>query len=90
MAIGGGVASGKFGFASGVIGTLIGANQASRLFTNPRFVEWLASNIDKPVSRASGVIGALSTIAKDEGDEDMAALAEDLKQEMVRREVEGR
>lgn len=90
MAIGGGVASGKFGFASGVIGTLIGANQGARLFTNPRFVEWLASNIDKPVSRASGMIGALSTIAKDDGDEDMAALAEDLKQEMVRREVEGR
>lgn len=90
MAIGGGVASGKFGFASGVIGTLIGANQAARLFTNPRFVEWLASNVDKPVSRASGVIGALSTIAKDEGDEDMAAFAEDLKKEMVKRDVEGR
>ena len=36
------------------------------------------------------MIGALSTIAKDEGDEDMAAFAEDLKREMVKRDVEGR
>jgi hypothetical protein len=90
MAIGGGVASGKFGFASGVIGTLIGANQAAKLYTNPRFVEWLASNIDKPISRASGLIGSLSTIASDTDDPDMAAFAEELKQEMVRRDVEGR
>jgi hypothetical protein len=90
MAVGGGVAAGKFGFASGVIGTLVGARQAARLYTNPKFVEWLAGNIDKPISRASGVIGALSTIASDEDDPDMAAFAEELKQEMVRRDVEGR
>lgn len=90
MAVAGGAMSGKFGFASGVIGTLIGANQAARLYTNPRFVEWLASNIDKPVSSASGIIGSLSTIASDTDDPDMAAFAEELKQEMVRRDVEGR
>jgi len=90
MAVGGGVAAGKFGFASGVIGTLVGARQAARLYTNPKFVEWLAGNIDKPISRASGVIGALSTIASDTDDPDMAAFAEELKQEMVRRDVEGR
>lgn len=77
--VGGSLAAGKFGFAAGILEVLLGANQGARLFTNPKYVRWLASNIEKPVSSAGASLATLSSIAQDENDPDMAAFVEEVK-----------
>lgn len=77
--VGGSIAAGKFGFAAGMLEVLLGANQAARLFTNPKYVRWLSSNIEKPVSSAGAALATLSNIAERENDPDIREFVDEVK-----------
>jgi len=83
----GSLASGKFGFAQGVIGTMVGANQAARLFTNPEFVNWLAKNSNKPVSNTSAALANLYQIYKSNQDPDIKEIHDALRNQAVEQEI---
>jgi hypothetical protein len=83
----GSVFSGKFGFAQGVLGTLAGANQAARLFTNPEFVNWLATNANKPVSNTSAAIATLNKIYEANQDPDIKEVHDALRNQAVEQEI---
>ena len=83
----GSLASGKFGFAQGVIGTMIGANQAARLFTNPEFVSWLATNANKPISNTSAAIATLNKIYEANQDPDIKEIHDALRDKAVEQEI---
>jgi hypothetical protein len=79
--------SGKFGFAQGVLGTMLGANQAARLFTNPEFVNWLATNANKPVSNTSAAIATLNKIYEANKDPDIKEIHDALRDKEVEQEI---
>ena len=83
----GSVFSGKFGFAQGVLGTMFGANQAARLFTNPEFVSWLATNANKPVSNTSAAIATLNKIYEASQDPDIKEIHDALRNQAVEQEI---
>jgi hypothetical protein len=83
----GSVFSGKFGFAQGVLGTMFGANQAARLFTNPEFVNWLATNSVKPVSNTSAAIATLNKIYEANQDPDITEILDALRNQAVEQEI---
>jgi len=83
----GSLASGKFGFAQGVLGTMFGANQAARLFTNPEFVNWLATNSVKPVSNTSAAIATLNKIYEANQDPDIKEIYDALRNQAVEQEI---
>jgi hypothetical protein len=83
----GSLAAGKFGFLSGIIGTLIGANQAARLYTNPQFVSWLASNKNTPISGTSAALATLMKIYDKSGDEDIKELHDAVRDHAIEQEI---
>lgn len=83
----GSLAAGKFGFLSGIIGTLIGANQAARLYTNPQFVSWLASNKNTPISGTSAALATLNKIYDKTGDEDIKELHDAVRDHAIEQEI---
>lgn len=83
----GSVFSGKFGFAQGVLGTLAGANQAARLFTNPEFVNWLATNANKPISNTSAAIATLNKIYEANQDPDIKEVHDAIRNQAVEQEI---
>jgi len=83
----GSVFAGKFGFAQGVIGLMIQANQAARLFTNPDFVRWLATNSNKPISSMSGAIATLNSIYEKSQDPDIKEIHDALRNSAVEQEI---
>lgn len=83
----GSLAAGKFGFLSGIIGTLIGANQAARLYTNPQFVSWLATNKNTPISGTSAALATLNKIYDKTGDEDIKELHDAVRDHAIEQEI---
>jgi hypothetical protein len=83
----GSIFAGKFGFAQGVIGLMIQANQAARLFTNPDFVNWLATNSVKPVSNTSAAIATLNKIYEANQDPDIKEIHDALRNSAVEQEI---
>lgn len=83
----GSLAAGKFGFLSGIIGTLIGANQAARLYTNPQFVNWLATNKNTPISGTSAALATLNKIYDKTGDEDIKELHDAVRDHAIEQEI---
>ena len=79
--------AGKLGFAQGVIGLMIQANQAARLFTNPEFVNWLAKNSVKPVSNTSAAIATLNKIYKSNQDPDIKEIHDALRDKAIEQEI---
>ena len=79
--------AGKLGFAQGVIGLMIQANQAARLFTNPEFVSWLATNANKPVSNTSAAIATLNKIYEANQDPDIKEIHDALRNQAVEQEI---
>jgi hypothetical protein len=79
--------AGKLGFAQGVIGLMIQANQAARLFTNPEFVNWLAKNSVKPVSNTSAAIATLNKIYKSNQDPDIKEVHDALRDKAIEQEI---
>jgi len=79
--------AGKFGFLSGIIGTLIGANQAARLYTNPEFVHWLATNKNTPISGTSAALATLSKIYDKTGDDDIKELHDAVRDHAIEQEI---
>ncbi len=79
--------AGKFGFAQGVIGLMIQANQAARLFTNPEFVNWLATNSVKPVSNTAAAIATLNKIYEANQDPDIKEIHDALRNSAVEQEI---
>lgn len=59
-----------------------GSNVAARLMVNPRFVNWLARSTDLPASAIPQAVASLRAIAKAENDQDMAALADQMSQQV--------
>jgi len=80
----GSIFAGKFGFAQGVIGLMIQANQAARLFTNPEFVNWLATNSVKPVSNTSAAIATLNKIYEANQDPDIKEIHDALRNSFLK------
>jgi hypothetical protein len=72
--------AGKFGFAKGILGVLGTSYLGSKLFTSPRYVEWLAKNIDVSPNAIPTAVASLQEIARDEDNPELDAFAE-----MVRR-----
>lgn len=56
------------------------ANLLARSLTNPRIVQWLARNTDRPVGELPAQINVLKRIADNTGDPEVAELAEALSQ----------
>lgn len=83
----GSLAAGKFGFLSGIIGTLIGANQAARLYTNPQFVSWLATNKNTPISGTSAALATLNKIYEKTGDDDIKELHDAVRNHAIEQEI---
>ena len=83
----GSIFAGKFGFAQGVIGLMIQANQAARLFTNPEFVNWLATNSVKPVSNTSAAIATLNKIYEANQDPDIKEIHDAIRNQAVEQEI---
>lgn len=77
----GSIAAGKFGFATGIVSTIALSSRASKLFTNPTFVNWLAKNIEIPTQGIPAAINNLNQLALDNEDSDMAQFAEELKKQ---------
>lgn len=75
--LGAGVITGSFLPFAGTVTLGVGANALARLMTNPKFVNWLAAATEMPISSAAQQAVVLSLIA--DGDEDMMALSEALK-----------
>lgn len=72
--------TGHLGIAAGGAATVAGANGAARLMTNPRFVGWLAKQTELPKGAFLGQVGNLATMAKRNNDDELAEVAEALKQ----------
>jgi len=74
------VLTGQLQFAAGIAGGVTGANLTARLFTNPRFVRWLAQSTKHPRAMAPSMINTLAQEARKTGDEDLAEAAALLQQ----------
>lgn len=74
--IAGSFAAGKYGFAAGMLGLLAVSHIGAKLFTNPRYVEWLARNIDIQPNAVPSAIASLQEVSREYEDEDLAAAAE--------------
>ncbi|NDE91617.1 MAG: hypothetical protein EB059_10895, partial [Alphaproteobacteria bacterium] len=83
--VAGSIAAGKYGFATGILSAGLLSNLGSRLFTSPRYVEWLAKNIDAPPNAVPGAIASLVSIAENTDDKDLADIAKKLKDEEIAR-----
>ena len=68
--------AGKFGFAAGLLSLLAVSHIGSKLFTNPRYVEWLAKNIDTQPNAIPSAIASLQEVAREVDDPDLEAVAE--------------
>ena len=86
-AAGGALAAGKFSFATGILGTVAAGSGLSRLFTNQKFVNWLAKNIDIPSGNYAASAGALESIAKEDDDDQMLEIARMVKNNAIRQEI---
>ena len=75
----GSLAAGKFGFATGMLGVLLQADQAARLMTSPKYVNWLASNINTPISSSAAALANLASINKKERNPDIQAFLEEVE-----------
>ncbi|NDC49181.1 MAG: hypothetical protein EBZ61_08925 [Micrococcales bacterium] len=86
-AAGGALAAGKFSFATGILGTVAAGSGLSRLFTNQKFVNWLAKNIDIPGENYAASAGALEAIAKEDDDDEMLEIARMVRNNAIRQEI---
>jgi len=75
----GSLAAGKFGFATGMLGVLLQADQAARLMTSPKYVNWLASNLNTPISSSAAALANLVSINKKERNPDIQAFLEEVE-----------
>ena len=85
--VAGSLAAGKYGFATGILSAGLLSNLGSRLFTSPRYVNWLAKNIDAPPNAVPGAIASLISIAENTDDKDLADIAKKLKDEEIARRL---
>ena len=83
----GSVLAGKFGFISGVISTMIGANQAARLYTNPEFIHWLATNKNTPIRGTAGALATLQKVYEKTNDDDVKELRDALRNHAIEQEI---
>lgn len=86
-AAGGALAAGKFSFATGILGTVAIGSGLSRLFTNQKFVNWLAKNISVPQENIAASIGSLESIAKENDDQEMLDIARAIRKNLIRQEL---
>ena len=66
---------------------MIGANQAARLYTNPQFVSWLATNKNTPISGTSAALATLNKIYDKTGDEDIKELHDAVRDHAIEQEI---
>lgn len=85
--VAGSLAAGKYGFATGVLSAGLLSNLGSRLFTSPKYVSWLAKNIDAPPNAVPGAIASLISIAENNDDKDLAEIAKKLKEDEIARRL---
>ena len=85
--VAGSLAAGKYGFATGVLSVGLLSSIGSRLFTNPKYVSWLAKNIDAPPNAVPGAIANLIALSENTNDQDLADIAKKLKDEEIARRL---
>lgn len=66
--------------AGGIAGGMATSNLGARLFTNPRFVAWLAKNTDKPISSLNSQAVILSGLGRKHNEPELVEFADLLKQ----------
>jgi len=71
--------AGKFGVAKGIVGFVGSSYLGSKLFTNPKYVRWLAKNVDITPNQVPAAVMDLQTIANDEDDPNLDAVAKMMK-----------
>jgi hypothetical protein len=85
--VAGSIAAGKYGFATGVLSVGLLSGLGSRLFTNPKYVAWLAKNIDAPPNAVPSAIANLVSLSEKTDDKDLAEIAQKLKNEEIARRL---
>jgi hypothetical protein len=79
----GSIGAGRYGAAGGIAGLLGSSYAGSKLFTNPKYVRWLAKNIDIMPNQIPSAIASLQSLANDEDDPDLDAIAKMLKKQAI-------
>ena len=79
----GSAGAGKFGVSGGVAGLLASSYAGSKLFTNPKYVRWLAKNIEITPNQLPAAAASLQSLANDEDDPDLDAIAKMLKRSAI-------
>jgi hypothetical protein len=79
----GSLGAGKYGVAQGVGGLLASSYAGSKLFTNPKYVRWLAKNIEVTPNQIPAAVASLQTLANNEDDPELDAMAKLLKQQAI-------
>jgi hypothetical protein len=74
---------GKFGVSGGVAGLVGTSYLGSKLFTNPKYVRWLAKNIEITPNQLPAAAASLQSLANDEDDPDLDAMAKMLKKQAI-------
>jgi hypothetical protein len=79
----GSAGAGKYGVAQGVLGLIGSSYLGSKLFTDPKYVRWLAKNIDIKPNQVPSAVASLQSLANDEDDPDLDAMAKLLKKQAI-------
>ena len=81
------VAAGQYKLLTGLLTTSALSRASAKAFTNPKYVNWLAENSNIPTSAIPGAINTLSNIAKEDNDQDLAEIAEQLKRQEISKKI---
>jgi hypothetical protein len=81
------IAAGQYKLLTGLLTTSALSRASAKAFTNPKYVNWLAENSNIPTSAIPGAISTLSNIAKEDNDQDLAEIAEQLKRQEISKKI---
>jgi hypothetical protein len=81
------VAAGQYKLLTGLLTASALSRASAKAFTNPKYVNWLAENSNIPTSAIPGAISTLSNIAKEDNDQDLAEIAEQLKRQEISKKI---
>jgi len=81
------IAGGQYKLLAGLLGASALSRASAKAFTNPKYVNWLAQNSNIPTEAIPGAITTLSNIAKEDNDQDLAQIAEQLRNSEISKRI---
>jgi hypothetical protein len=81
------VAAGQYKLITGLLTASALSRASAKAFTNPKYVKWLAENSKIPTEAIPGAITTLSNIAKEDNDQDLAEIAEQLRKQEISKKI---